>query len=201
MANYVCPVCLEELLEAPAGVLDSQMEVERLFCTHAFHRHCVQRLQQLGGRQITCPVCNACSSGRARVVMLIEDSRNVILVRDWRGQWTLPGGSLEPLADQGSLRRCAQRELSEETGFWAPLHDLVEVTPRLRQAYFSWSLPMCSWDVVRQAFTTRSDRREVHGIWMGCWREAALWDGWSDEGRMVLQQLASEKGWWTDSPP
>ena len=196
--GYSCPICLEELLDAPAGVLDPQMQVEWLICTHAFHRHCLQHLQQVGSRQITCPVCHTCAGGRARVLVLIENSRNVILVQEWNGRWTLPGGSLEPVADQGSLQRCAQRELFEETGLRAPLLDLVEVTPRLQQAYFSWSLRTCSWDVVHQAFTTRSDRQEVHGIWMGYWKEAALWDGWSEEEQMVLQQVASEKGWWSE---
>ncbi len=69
----------------------------------------------------------------AAVVLLKKNGSALFQLRDDKpglpcaGQWSLPSGRCE---DDETLRFCAQRELSEETGYKCKeLHELLTLTP------------------------------------------------------------------------
>lgn len=66
------------------------------------------------------------------VVVLRDDQ--ILLIRRGKppkqGEWSLPGGHVEPGED---VRSAAQREVEEETGLRVHLHDLVDVVDLIEQ--------------------------------------------------------------------
>lgn len=74
-------------------------------------------------------MCDSSSTGSrpvtVKAVCVTEDGR-VLLCRNHRGEWELPGGRPEP---GEPFQDCAIREVREETGLDVTVHGLIGVQP------------------------------------------------------------------------
>ena len=112
---------------------------------------------------------------------LVWDERGALLVRDWSGEWALPGGSV----DASESPRCgAEREVFEETGLAARARELAIVFENGFHLY---------WCAVPDAAEPRIQRplEVADVIW---WNLEALPDGawrYPGQGAMIRELIVA----------
>ena len=129
----------------------------------------------------TAPPCTSSDhSGSAPSAgCLVWDARGAILVKDWSGEWALPGGSV----DASESPRCgAEREVFEETGLAARARELAIVFENGFHLY---------WCAVPAAAEPRIQRplEVADVIW---WNLEALPDGtwrYPGQGAMIRELI------------
>ena len=201
-----CPICLEPLWQGHTAFLQ---------CGHAMCETCFQilihREQAQHGRRrkfIACPHCRHLPASRARVLVCLQEpwehGWKVILIRNSKDEWVLPGGAIKDKdwaasmedrnASLSALQIAAQRELHEETGLWAETADLEHIEDMEGQAYFSWRLMVhpdgqSRWHEISGCF--------LQGCiwWLGSWHHAATYPGVTTESVHIIHKCAVKYGW------
>ena len=213
--NTCCTICYQELLITTPS---HKKETQHLTCKHAFHKGCLDKLQAtLGEGVFPCPTCRtlplpppdtARAVTRVRVLVLIERTKEVVLVQHHILGWRFPGGAIE--LHDASFKHAAQRGLFEETGMWAGSNELAYIGELRQQAYFSWVLSDdvlefagfnsrrrdVDWRFVSYSFAMREDKKEIKDVWKGCWRDAVQWEGVHKGTKEMLQTVTAQKDWW-----
>lgn len=119
---------------------------------------------------------------------IIFDEQRVLITQRARhdtmgGKWEFPGGKVEP---GETLEACLQRELHEELGIHAEIHELYAVN---RHAYPDITIELCAYRA-----TIRSGQITLHTHHAFCWaplHELGNFD-FSDADKPIVRKLQTE---------